>query len=97
MWNLSLSTFDDQRKICALLDHLEISMLKLRSGLTDGLTNNTAHQAIVAEVVRAADRKQVSVIADGIKDAADLAVLWQCGVKLVAVDFLKESPQVVGQ
>lgn len=94
---ISLSTFDDQRKICALLDHLDISMLKLRSGLTDRLTNNTAHQAIVAEVVRAADRKQVSVIADGIKDAADLAVLWQCGVKLVAGDFLKESPQVVGQ
>jgi diguanylate cyclase (GGDEF)-like protein len=94
---ISLSTFDDQRKICALLDHLDISMLKLRPGLTDSLTNNTAHQAIVTEVVRAADRKQVSVIADGIKDAADLAVLWQCGVKLVAGDFLKESPQVVGQ
>mgnify|MGYP001557626028 CR=1 FL=1 len=27
----------------------------------------------------------------------DLAVLWQCGVKLVTGDFLKEAQQFVGQ
>jgi EAL domain-containing protein (putative c-di-GMP-specific phosphodiesterase class I) len=72
-------------------------MLKLRHGLSDGLTSNSSNQEIVRNVVRAADARKVSVIADEVKDAADLAVLWQCGVKLVSGDFLKESPQVVGQ
>jgi diguanylate cyclase (GGDEF)-like protein len=95
--SLSLSSFDNQRRNMVLLDHLEVSLVKLRSGLTEGLTNNSEHQDIVRAVVQAADAKQVNVIADEVRDATDLAVLWQCGVKLVAGEFLKESSQVVGQ
>ncbi len=93
----SLSSFDDQRSICSLLDQLDISLVKLRPELTKELTNNSAHQDIVRKVVQVAESKRVCVVADDIHDAADLAVLWQCGVKLVAGDFLQESPQVVGQ
>jgi EAL domain-containing protein (putative c-di-GMP-specific phosphodiesterase class I) len=72
-------------------------MVKLQSGLTDGLTNNSAHQDMILNIVKIAKRNQVKVVADGIKEAAELAVLWQCGVNLVAGDFLKESSQVIGQ
>jgi len=92
----ALSSFDDKPNTCALLDQLDVSMVKLRPGLTADLSSNSTHQEIVRNVVLAAETRQVSVIADDIHDAADLAVLWQCGVKLVAGDLLNETTQVVG-
>jgi len=37
------------------------------------------------------------VIADEVADTSSLAVLWQCGIKLIAGAFLKESSQVIAQ
>ncbi len=93
----SLSSFDDQRRTCDLLGQLGISMVKLRKGLTQSLGNNSAHQDIIRNVVSVAERTKVAVIADEVRNTADMAALWQCGVKLVAGDFLNETSQVVGQ
>ena len=95
--HFSLSSFDDRQRICTLLDHLDVSLVKLNPNLTHDLRQNSASQSVVRNVVRKADSAQVNVIADEIRNAEDLAVLWQCGVKLVAGDFLNEAPQVVGQ
>ena len=35
--------------------------------------------------------------ADEVADTSSLAVLWQCGVKLIAGAFLSESSQVLAQ
>jgi EAL domain-containing protein (putative c-di-GMP-specific phosphodiesterase class I) len=72
-------------------------MIKLRPGLAHAVASNSAQQDIIRGVVFVADSAGAGVIADGVQDAADLAVLWQCGVKLVSGEFLKESSQVVGQ
>ncbi len=72
-------------------------MVKLRSGLARGIATNPDHLQVVQNVVCEAENAQAQVVADEVMDATDLAVLWQCGVKLVAGEFLKESPQVVGQ
>ena len=72
-------------------------MIKLRPGLAQGLSSNTANQEIIRAVVRSVEKQNVTIVADEVQDAADLAVLWQCGVKLVTGDFLNEAPQVVGQ
>ncbi|NND45516.1 MAG: EAL domain-containing protein [Xanthomonadales bacterium] len=93
----SLSSFDDQRHHAEVLKQVDIAWVKLRAGLAPGIAGNTAHQAIVRDVVRVAEQQQAEVIADDVRDAADLAVLWQCGVRRVSGEFLKESPQVVGQ
>jgi len=92
-----LSEFDNDRKTLQLLDHLPVSMIKLRPGLTQGLSSNKTNQEIIKAVVRAIDSRNITIIADEVRDAADLAVLWQCGVRLVTGDFLNEAPQVVGQ
>lgn len=92
-----LSEFDNDRRTIQLLDHLPVNMVKLRPGLAKGLSSNTANQEIIRSVVRAVESKDITIIADEVEDAADLAVLWQCGVKLVTGDFLNEAPQVVGQ
>ncbi len=92
-----LSEFDNDRRTIQLLDHLPVNMIKLRAGLAQGLSSNTANQEIIRTVVRAVESQDITIVADEVQDAADLAVLWQCGVRLVTGDFLNEAPQVVGQ
>jgi len=95
--NFVLSDFDNDRQTVQLLEHLPINMIKLRPGLAQGLSSNTANQEIIRAVVRAVEARDITIIADEVRDASDLAVLWQCGVRLVTGDFLNEAPQVVGQ
>ena len=95
--NFVLSEFDNDRTTVQLLEHLPINMIKLRPGLAKGLSSNTTNQEIIRAVVRAVETRNMTIIADEVQDASDLAVLWQCGVKLVTGDFLNEAPQVVGQ
>lgn len=92
-----LSEFDNDRRTIQLLDHLPVRMIKLRPGLAQGLSSNTTNQEIIRAVVRAVESNDITIIADEVRDASDLAVLWQCGVRLVTGDFLNEAPQVVGQ
>lgn len=92
-----LSEFDNDRRTIQLLEHLSVNLIKLRPGLAQGLASNTANQEIIRAVVKAIEQYDIIVVADEVTDAADLAVLWQCGVKLVTGDFLNEAPQVVGQ
>jgi len=95
--SIVLSDFDNDRRTIQLLEHLPVNMIKLRPGLAQGLSSNTANQEIIRAAVRAVESRDVTIIADEVQDASDLAVLWQCGVKLVTGDFLNEAPQVVGQ
>jgi len=92
-----LSEFDNDRRTIQLLEHLKVDMIKLRPGLAPGLAANTLNQESVRSIVRAIAPYNITVVADEVKDAADLSVLWQCGVKLVTGDFLNEAPQVVGK
>ncbi len=92
-----LSEFDNDRRTIQLLEHLPVNMVKLRPGLAQGLSSNTSNQEIIRAVVRAVEPYDIIIVADEVRDASDLAVLWQCGVKLVTGDFLNEAPQVVGQ
>jgi EAL domain-containing protein (putative c-di-GMP-specific phosphodiesterase class I) len=95
--NFVLSEFDNDRRTIQLLEHLPVKMIKLRPGLARGLSTNTANQEIIRTVVRAVEANNITIVADEVQDASDLAALWQCGVKLVTGDFLNEAPQVVGQ
>jgi EAL domain-containing protein (putative c-di-GMP-specific phosphodiesterase class I) len=94
---LSISGFDADRRTRQALEHLSPSYIKLTSALTDKLTGNSANQEAIRKIVDAAEAKKASVIADEVVDTASLAILWQCGVKLIAGAFLKENSQVVGQ
>ncbi len=93
----SIANFDDQERVRSLLGQFPVTMIKLKPGLTRGMTGNKELLESIRNVVFAADRAGVQVVADEVRDAADMAALWQCGVRLVAGEFLKEAPQVVGQ
>jgi EAL domain-containing protein (putative c-di-GMP-specific phosphodiesterase class I) len=94
---LSISAFDDDRRCSQLLEHLDASYLKLQTGLTENLTANTANQETIRSIVELAEKHDITVIADEVADTPSLAILWQCGIKLIAGSFLKENSQVVGQ
>lgn len=91
----SLSMFEDYRQGGAILGSPNVAMVKLPPGLSQALASNSENQRIVRNIVSVANNAQAEVIADEILDAADLAVLWQCGVKLVAGEFLKDTSTVV--
>ncbi len=94
---LSISQFDADRRTCQLLKHLEVSFIKLHTTLTDELTANTKNQEGVRTVVEAAEPHGALVIADEVSDTSSLAILWQCGVKLIAGSFIRETTQVLAQ
>ena len=94
---LSISGFDADRRARQALEHLPVSYIKIHQSLTENLTSNTAGQEEIRKIVEAAENHNVCVIADEVADTSSLAILWQCGVKLIAGAFLKENSQVVGQ
>ncbi len=94
---LAISLFDSDRRCRQLLEHLDVSYVKLLPALTEDLTSSTKNQEAVRKIVAAADPHDIAVIADEVADTSSLAVLWQCGVKLIAGAFLRESSQVIAQ
>ena len=94
---LAISMFDAERRSRQLLEHLDVSYIKLLPAVTEDLTANTKNQEAVRKIVEAAELYGVDVIADEVADTSSLAVLWQCGVKLIAGAFLRESLQVLAQ
>ena len=94
---LAISHFDTERRTRQILEHLEVSYLKLHPELMENLTTNSKNQASIRKIVDAAERHGACVIAEEVADTSSLAVLWQCGVKLVSGAFLNESTQVIAQ
>ena len=94
---LSISQFDVDRRCGQLLEHLDVDFLKIHPTFTEELTANTKNQDAIRKIVETAEPHHVAVIADEVADTSSLAVLWQCGVKLISGAFLKESSQVIAQ
>lgn len=95
--HFSISRFDGERRNCQLLEHLELSYVKLDAALTANLTSDAKAQESIRKVVEVTEPRNVMVIADEVSNTSALAVLWQCGVKLIAGSFMKESMQVLAQ
>lgn len=92
----SLSSVDGQDRHCQLLREIDLDLVSLHSGLCEALKSNTANQAAVRKIVHAADEAGAVVVAGDVQDAADMAALWQCGVRLVCGDYLRELSQISG-
>jgi len=94
---LSVSQFDAERRTLQLLEHLDASFVKLQHSITEDLISDTKKQEAIRRIVEATELQGVEVIADEVADTSSLAVLWQCGVKLISGAFLSESSQVLAQ
>lgn len=94
---LSISSFGAERRTMQLFEHLDPQYVKLHTALTDELQGNSSAQESIRQIVETAGESNAIVIADEITDTSNLAILWQCGVKMIAGAFLKETSQVVGQ
>jgi EAL domain-containing protein (putative c-di-GMP-specific phosphodiesterase class I) len=94
---LAIKNFDTERRTSQLLEHLEVSYVKLHPKYTDDLTSNSKNQESIRKIVDTAELHGAVVIAGEVADTSSLAVLWQCGVKLITGTFLKEPSQVIAQ
>ncbi len=95
--SFSVAHFDDRKNSVELLDRLKPAFVKLAPGLIHDLANQQANQSIIKNVASTAAAVGVNVFADEVQNSNDMALLWQCGVKLVAGDFLQDAPRVAGQ
>jgi len=93
----SIGDITDDRRILQTLNHLPVQFAKLSQKVSSKLVggNNKAIEK-VRNIVASCDKQNISLIAGNIEDATHLAAIWQCGVKLVQGDFLKEKSKVVG-
>ena len=80
-----------------MLEHLDAGFIKLHHRLTQDLLSESQNQEAIRQIVEVAEKHGVTVIADEVADTSSLAVLWQCGVKLISGAFLSESSQVIAQ
>ena len=94
---MSVCDFGGDRRCRQLLEHIDLAYVKLSPALTEKLTANTVNQESIRKLVEAAEQHGVEVIAGEVADTSSLAVLWQCGVKLVEGSFLRDSTQVLAQ
>ena len=94
---LAISRFNNERRTRQLLEHLDVSYVRLDPKLSENLTANSKSQDSIRKIVDAATLHGAVVLADEVADTSSLAVLWQCGVKLISGAFLKESSQVIAQ
>ncbi len=94
----SIGDMSDNRRVLQSLNHLPIQFAKLNHELSDQLANNKVKgMEHVRKIVSTCAARNIELIAGEVQDATHLALLWQCGVKLVQGDFLKEKSRVVGQ
>jgi EAL domain-containing protein (putative c-di-GMP-specific phosphodiesterase class I) len=95
--SFSISHFDDCKHSIELLEKLDLSYVKLPPGISVDLAQHPTNQSVIRNVAAAAAVAGVKVFADEVNNPADMALLWQCGVKLVSGDFLQDEPRVIGQ
>jgi EAL domain-containing protein (putative c-di-GMP-specific phosphodiesterase class I) len=79
-----------------LARELKPRFLRLQSSLTHDLREHSDHVEQIEQVVHDARAIDAVTIASDVGNSSDLAVLWQCGVKLVSGDFLQDTPRVIG-
>ena len=92
----SIAGIEDNRKHEALPEQLRLAYIKLAPELILGLPGNPARQQAVRRLVNVARHAGTEVLADQVLNSADVAALWQCGVKHMAGEFLQESSRVAG-
>ncbi|KAA9131872.1 EAL domain-containing protein [Marinihelvus fidelis] len=93
----SLSAMDDSNRKLALIDALNPELVRLDPVLTEELGQRTELVDRVRRVVSEAANHSCSVYVNNVRSSSDLALLWQCGVKLVTGDFLEGKPKVIGE
>ena len=93
----SIGDMSDNRRVLQSINHLPIQFAKISHELSDQLAHNKT-KAIeqVKNIVSVCNNRNIELLAGDVQDATHLAALWQCGVKLVQGDFLREKSKVVG-
>jgi EAL domain-containing protein (putative c-di-GMP-specific phosphodiesterase class I) len=92
----SLSGVDGEVRNRATIGEFEPNYVRLDPQLTNNLHSNQETSELTKQVVREARAVNALTIASDVSNSNDLAILWQCGVKLVSGDFLQSAPRVIG-
>ncbi|MCP3675025.1 MAG: bifunctional diguanylate cyclase/phosphodiesterase [Gammaproteobacteria bacterium] len=90
---IAINHFGTRLKSFKLLEPMDIDYLKIDSRLIQNLASNKAHQVIVKEIVKAAYKNKIKLIAECIQEAGSLPVIWQYNIHFVQGYFLQIPDQ----
>lgn len=93
---LSLSGVDDSTRMLDLIGELNPSLVRVETALSAGLGEDADSVERIRRIVSEASEHSCAVYVNNVRSSSELALLWQCGVKLVAGEFLEGSSKVIG-
>jgi EAL domain-containing protein (putative c-di-GMP-specific phosphodiesterase class I) len=92
----SVSGVHGGRQHESLPEQLDLAFVKLDSQFTRSLKDQPQDLQTLRNLVSIAAGAGTHVLADQVNDSVDMAMLWQCGVRHLAGDFLLESSRFTG-
>jgi EAL domain-containing protein (putative c-di-GMP-specific phosphodiesterase class I) len=92
----SVAGMVDDRRHEKLPGQLDLAFIKLAPELTHNLRDNATQLQAVRNLVSVAGQSGTQVLAEKVDNSADMASLWQSGVKLLAGEFLQDSSRFAG-
>lgn len=93
----TLSNMDDNARKLGLIAALNPALVRIGSELTDDLGENPERVEQIRRVVNEANMHSCTVYVGNVQSSSELALLWQCGVKMVSGDFLEGKHRVIGE
>lgn len=87
---IAVNNFSEHATVDALLEHLQVDVVKLSPELMRGLANNADQQDKMSDINAKLQEAGYKTIASGVEDASSLAILWNVGVNYIQGYFLQE-------
>ena len=85
---IALDHFGTRFKSIKLLDELKLDYVKIDGTIVQHLGKNKGHQAVVKQIVKTANKQNITLIAESVQEAASLPLIWHHNIPMVQGFFL---------
>ncbi|MCB1800382.1 MAG: EAL domain-containing protein [Gammaproteobacteria bacterium] len=86
---IAVNNFSDSAAVDALLEHIQVDVVKLSPELMRDLASNADQQDKMSDINSRLQAAGYKTIASGVEDASSLAILWNVGVNYIQGYFLQ--------
>jgi len=92
---IAIDHFGTRFKSIKLLDELKLDYVKIDGTIIQHLGKNKGHQAVVKQIVKTANKQNITLIAESVQEAASLPLIWHHNIPMVQGFFLGVPTEVM--